>query len=195
MTQILNIASFIVSIYMIIIIFRIMLTWFSGMETGGVQDFLSKITDPYLNWFRRFSFLKIGFLDLSPIVALGCLALLNRVIGMLAVYGRITVGIILALLLQALWGAVSFFLGFLIVILILRLVAYLLKQNNNNPIWRIVDTISRPVLYRINRFFFRDRIVNFLTVLLVSIAGLGIIYLGLRILVSLASMALVRLPF
>ena len=193
MSQILRILSSLVSIYILIIFIRIILTWFSGMEYGGFQDFLARITDPYLNWFRRFSALRIGFLDLSPIVALGVLSLVNRILSILASYGTITIGIILALVLQAVWGAISFFLGFLIIILILCLIAHL-SRLGSNPFWQIIESISRPVLFRINRFLFRDRIVNFTTGLIVSIAILVLASLILSILVLIVSGLLARLP-
>jgi YggT family protein len=163
------------------------------MDQGGFQEVLAKITDPYLDWFRRFTALRIGYLDLSPIVALGVLSLVNRVLSVLASYGTITVGIILALVLQAVWGAISFFLGFLIIVLILRLIAYLSRQSGNS-FWRIIESISQPVIFRINRFLFRDRIVNFTTALIVSIAVLALAYLVLNICVYIVSGVLARLP-
>ena len=193
MSQILRILSSLVSIYMLIIFVRIILTWFVGMDNGGFSDILARITDPYLNWFRRFTALRIGYLDLSPIVALGVLSLVNRVLSVLASYGTITVGIILALVLQAVWGAISFFLGFLIIILILRLIAHLSRQGGN-PFWQIIESISRPVLFRINRFLFRNRILNFTTSIIVSIAVLVLVYLALNILVFIATDVLARLP-
>jgi YggT family protein len=195
MAQLLSFLSFLLNIYMLIIFIRIILTWFPGFGNSGIINVLSKITDPYLAWFRRFSFLRLGFLDLSPIVALGVLSLLNRVLTLLARYGRISIGIVLDLALQAVWGAVSFILGFLIVVLILRLVVFLLKQNGGGPFWNVIETISQPVLYRINRLFFRGRIVKHLTALIVSIASLVIVYMALRLVFALISAALVRLPF
>jgi YggT family protein len=193
MSRIIGALSFLVSIYMLIIFVRIILTWFSGMDQGGVPEILSKITDPYLDWFRRFPALRVGYMDLSPIVALGVLSLVNRVLGTLAAYGTISIGIILALILQAAWGAASFFLGFLILILILRLIAHLLKLGSN-PFWYIVESISRPVLFRINRFIFKDRIVNFTTGIITSLAVLAAAYLVLNIVVFIVSRLLVRLP-
>ena len=179
---------------MLIIFIRIILTWFPGFGNSGVINFLSGITDPYLNWFRRFSFLRLGFMDLSPIVALGVLALFNRILGMLASYGRISLGVVLVMALQVLWGAVSFILGFLILILILRLIAFLFRQSGANPFWSVIDTISQPVLYRINRIFFRNRIVKHITSLLVSILSLALIYMALRLLIAFISVMLLRLP-
>ena len=194
MVQLIRALSFLVNIYMMIIFFRIILTWFSGIGRSRIQDILEGITDPYLNWFRQFTFLKIGVLDLSPIAALGVLSLVNRILSTLAHHGRISIGIILALLLQAIWGAASFILGFLILVLVLRFVAHLLGQNSNNSFWNIVATISEPILYRINRIIFKNRIVNFTTGVIISIASLGLTYLVLRILVLIVSGMLVRLP-
>jgi YggT family protein len=180
---------------MIIISIRIIITWFNWAGRGGLVDILSKITDPYLNWFRRFPFLKVGSIDLSPIAALGVLSVLSRVLGILAQYGRITIGIILALVLQAVWGIAAFFIGFLVVILVLRFIALITGQSNYTPFWRIIDAISQPVLYRINRLLFKDRIPNFKTAIGVSIGGLVLSYIVLRILVSVISGVLFRLPF
>ena len=119
MIQLFGFLNFLIGIYIVIIFFRIILTWFSWTGNSGIMDLLSKITDPYLNWFRRFTFLKIGYLDLSPIAAIGVLSLINRIISTLTLYGRITIGLILALALQIVWGLVSFILGFIIIILIL----------------------------------------------------------------------------
>ena len=194
MIQVLSFLNFFVSVYMMIIFIRIILTWFSWAGGGKLQDMLAMITDPYLNWFRRFTFLKIGFLDLSPIAALGVLSLVNRLLTTLAVYGRISIGIILALALQAIWGAVSFILGFLIIILALRLIGHFMGQRSYSAFWNIVDSVSQPVIYRINRLFFKNAIINFKTAAFISIASLAVIYLVLRVLVSIVSGMLIRLP-
>ena len=195
MAQLMGVLHFLVSVYMLIVVIRIILTWFTGIGNSGFQNVIARITDPYLNWFRRFPALRVGFLDLSPIVALGALSLVNRIFGTLARYGTITIGIILAMVVQVLWGAVSFFLGFLIIVLILRLAAHLAKVSFNGTFWSIVDAVSQPVLFRINSILFKDRIVNLLNALIISIICLGLIHLVLGILVSLLSGTLVRLPF
>jgi YggT family protein len=193
MSRIIGALSFLVSIYMLIIFIRIILTWFSGMDQGRFPEILARITDPYLNWFRRFPALRMGYLDLSPIVALGVLSLVNRVLNTLAAYGTISIGIILALILQAVWGAVSFFLGFLIIVLILRLIAHLLKLGANS-FWSIIESISQPVIFRINRFIFKSRIVSFTAGVIITLAVLAAVYLILNIAVFIVTGILVRLP-
>jgi YggT family protein len=195
MKAILNILGGVTSLYMILIFIRIMLTWFTGASYGKPLELLSRVTDPYLSWFRRFPVLRMASLDLSPIAALGVLSVLNNILLTLSRYGSITLGLILAMVLRAAWSAVSFILGFCIVVLILRLVAYLTNRDVYGSFWRIIDTISQPIIYRTNRIIFRKRLVNYLTGLL-SAAGLlfaariggGII---LRVLINLTA----RLPF
>jgi len=196
MAQVMSTISFFINIYMMVIFIRIMLTWFSWTGSSALLDALARMTDPYLNWFRRFTFLRMGTLDLSPIAALGVLSLVNRVFSSLALYGHISVGIILAMILQIAWGIVSFILGFLIIILILRLICHLMRKNpHGTAFWRIIDSISQPVLYRINRLFFKDRIAQYGTGLIISILSLGVAYLVIRIIVSFMTGMMARLPF
>ena len=194
MIQFFKLISFVVNIYMIIIFVRIILTWFSWERNSGFLGVLSSITDPYLNWFRRFSFLRTGYIDFSPIAALGILSLVNRIFSILANYGTITIGVILALLLQLIWGVLSFVIGFLIIILILRLIACYAARNSTGTFWHIVEGMSQPVVFRINRILFKKRIINFKTGIIIAVAILVAMYFVLKTLIFLASRMLAGLP-
>lgn len=194
MIQLLRFVSFLVNIYMILIFIRIILTWFSWVGNSGLQTMLSRFTDPYINWFRRFPFLRLGNLDLSPLAAIAVLSLVNRVLSILAAHGTISIGIILAMALQIAWGVVSFLIIIMIVILILRLIAHYTRQNIYNPFWRIVDTVSKHILHRVNNALFKDRIVNYVTAILISIACLGLIYFLVMTLVAFLSRTLAGMP-
>ncbi|MDR0386671.1 MAG: YggT family protein [Treponema sp.] len=179
-----NVLGGLTSLYMLLIFARIMLTWFSGAGYGRPVELLCRITDPYLDWFRRFP-LQFGMLDLSPILALAVLSVANNVFGTLGRYGRISLGIMLAMLVSAVWSAASFLIGFFIIILVLRLIAYLTNRDVYRSFWGIIDNLSRPVLFRINRIIFRSRLVNYLAGLIVAIAVLLGLRLGLGFLVRL----------
>jgi YggT family protein len=146
------------------------------------MEILCGITDPYLNWFRRFP-LRFGMLDLSPILAMTVLSMVSNVFGTVGLYGRITLGIILVMLLSAVWSAASFLFVFFIIILVLRLIAYLTNQDVYRSFWGIIDTLAQPVLYRINRILFRDRLINYLASLIIAIAVLLVLRVGLGYLV------------
>lgn len=194
MRFIFGILSTVTSVYMFIIFVRILLTWFGGISFGRPAEILNRVTDPYLDFFRRFPVMRVGYLDLSPVAALAVLSLANRVFTILARYGTISLGIILAILLQAVWSAAAFLLGFGIIVLVLRLIAFLTNRNVYGVFWRVIDTISQPLLFRINRIIFGGRIVRYLTGLLLSIAVLAAAYLLGGAAVRIAGVLLVRLP-
>jgi YggT family protein len=184
-----------VNLYSLIIFARIILTWFSGAGSGRLAAFLGAVTDPYLNWFRRFPFLRAGYLDLSPVAGITLLSLLSRTFSALAFYGRISAGVILAMALSAAWSAASFLLGFCAILLALRLAAFLFGVNSYAPFWRVVDTLTAPLLFRVNRFLFRGRLVPFLTGLLSSLALFAAAWAAGRLFIPRACGFLARLPF
>jgi YggT family protein len=187
----------ITSLYMILIFIRILLTWFSGPagRYGRASGLLSGITDPYLNWFRRFRFLRVANLDLSPIAALAILSVANNIFLTVAHFGTITLGSILSMLCAILWSAVSFILSFFIIIVALRLIAYLAGWDVYHGFWRIIDQVSQPILYRINRLLFGRRLVRYMTGILSSLGLLLVLRVGLDLLVRLVQGILIRLPF
>ncbi|MCL2066125.1 MAG: YggT family protein [Treponema sp.] len=183
-----------VGLYSLLIVIRIIFTWFVGIQHGKPLELLSRITDPYLNWWRNALNLKVGFLDLTPIAAMTFLSMVQSILTTLARHGRISLGIILAVALSAIWSALSFILGFCLLIIILRLIAYVSNRNIYSPFWRTVDTISQPLLYKINSTIFGDKIVNYLTRIFVAIGVLAAIMIGGRIGIPILAGILIRLP-
>jgi YggT family protein len=189
-----NLLSGLTGLYMLLIFIRVMLTWFSGVRYGRPVEILGVITDPYLNWWRRFPVLRSGMFDLSPIAAMAVLSLAQNVFSTIALYGRVSLGVILAITLQSVWSAASFILGFFLIVVILRLIAYLTNRDTYGTFWRIVDAVSQPVLYRITRIFYRNKPVNYMTSIVLSMAALLILSIGGYVLVKAASGLLLGLP-
>jgi YggT family protein len=193
MRIIMNLLAGFTGLYLFLIFIRVMLTWFGNAQFGRPAEILGRITDPYLDWWRRFP-LRAGFLDLSPILGMTALSLAQSIFSAIAHYGSISLGIVLAIILSSLWPVASFFLGFLILVLGLRLFAYLTNRNVYSGFWRIVEALAQPVLYRISRIVFGNRLVNYRTGMIVSIAVLLALMIGGRIAVSLLMGLLIRLP-
>lgn len=63
--------------YTIMIFVRIFGSWFPEFSRSRFMQFISFYTDPYLNFFKSF-IPPLGFLDISPIVALFVLQLLEN---------------------------------------------------------------------------------------------------------------------
>jgi YggT family protein len=189
-----NVLAGAAGLYSLLIFIRIIFTWFGGAVYGKPVELLARVTDPYLDWWRRSLKLQMGFLDLSPIAGIAALSLTQTVFSVLARYGRISLGIILYVALLAIWSAASFILGFCLVIIILRFIAYITNRNIYSPFWRVIDSISQPLLYRINRIIFGRRLVNYLTGLIVAAASLGVIMIGGGFAVRLLAGLLSKLP-
>ena len=194
MRLIMNLLNSLLGIYSFLIIIRIIITWFGNVQYSGLVQILSRITDPYLNWWRRNVPLRAGILDLSPLLAMAALSVAQTVCSSIARRGRISLGAILAVCLSAAWSAAAFLLGFCFIILVLRLIAYVGSSNMYSPFWQAIDSVSRPILYRITRIFFGRKIVGYMTGIVVSLAALAALWVLGGIAVRLLAGLLFALP-
>jgi YggT family protein len=177
--QIFRFVGTVISLYMMVILIRIIFTWFRGIHTGRAEQFLASLTDPYLNWFRRNVPVRFGALDFSPVVGILFLGLLNTVSNQLAFAGSITLSFVLAVLISAVWSAVSFFLTLFLIVAVIRLVGMIANLDHGGRFWIVVEQIINPVLQTTVRPFLRGRFTNYRDSLLIFIGILlGILILG-----------------
>jgi YggT family protein len=170
---------------MLLIIFRVLLSWFQGRLNGRGVEILMKLTDPYLKRFQGISWLRFGFLDFSPVVGIAVLGLVSQICNSLAMSGKITVMMVVIYILSSIWNFVSFFINFLIILMIFRLVSVLFFSTWNHQIVFQIDNILYKVTARILGFF-TSRNVKYSMALAISAGvllvlrigiGLGIVYL------------------
>lgn len=69
MFQLLQILNLALEIYSWAIIIYIFMSWFPGARESSFGELLSKITEPYLEVFRKF-IPPLGMIDFSPIIAI-----------------------------------------------------------------------------------------------------------------------------
>lgn len=195
MQAIFRFISALISIYMIVILIRILLTWFRGISLGRAEQVLASLTDPYLNWFRRNIPVRFGALDFSAVVGILALGLLNNIATQLAYAGTITFGFVIAMLVSATWSIVSFFLTFFLIIAIVRLVGIVASLDGAGRLWPVLEQILNPMIQIVIRPFLRGRFTSYRdSLLIVSGALLGAIILG-RIIVNFLIMLIGRIPF
>ena len=79
--------STLITVYIVLIFVRILMSWFTRIPYNRYLDavlrFVSEVTDPYLNFFRRFiPAVRIGpgALDLSPIVGVLVLSIVGGIV-------------------------------------------------------------------------------------------------------------------
>jgi len=183
-----------VGIYSLLILIRIIISWFGGISGGKPVNLLARVTDPYLDWWRSHLNLRVGFMDFSAVVAIVVLSLAQNIFYTLSNSGIIKLGSILAFIIHSLWSIVFFILGLCLVILILRLIAYLTNRNTYSSFWRVIDSISQPILYRINRIIFGKKIADYLKGIILSCLLLAALMFAGSIAVPALAKLLARLP-
>jgi len=188
-----NFLSAALTVYLIAILIRVLLTWISIDQRNPAFRVLCAVCDPYLNWFRRFRFLRWGQIDFSPLAALLVLNFLSTLTQMIGHFGQITVGLVLSLLITLIWGTVSLFLLLLTGLAFLRWLAIRFRWGGQG-FWALLDSMLQPPAYALGR---RLRPGSFLaytsTLAMLAVAGL-VVWAAGHFLFGWAADALLRLP-
>jgi len=171
--------SSVISVYSFVCLIRILLTWMPQIDQSPAGRFVAGLCDPFLNWFRRFSFTRVGMIDFSPILALGALSLGSMIFSTLASTGHITLGLILAGLVQIVWSFVSFFLNIMILFLAIRLIYDLVNRNGFSPFWTMLDRfLNHPISY-VTGLFTRGRVIGYRASLILTLVFMIVLRVGL----------------
>ena len=154
--------------YMLLIFLRIIITWFGGSVSGRPFQMLISITDPYLNYFNKFSFLKFGMMDFSPIAGILLLVIALDILNTISSYGSITIGLILSIILTAVWSAVNFLITFFIILTLIRIITGLLNATTRSPIMTTLETILAPLTNMVYHKIFKNSNITYMTALAVT---------------------------
>lgn len=195
--QLARVLASLVSIYSFLIWIRVVFTWVripGQMMENPVLTFLRKIVDPYLNWFSPLSGLKRSNFDLTPLAALAVLSIFQSIFRMFGTYGKLTIGMVLAMIVQTLWGyLVSPLFWFIMIILVIRLVFCYRRSPNTMYYIRMLDSMDGDLLDFAQRLFFSGKAVSDRTVVWSSTIFYLVAFLAAKYLVGLLVSFLVRL--
>lgn len=184
--------SMLLTIYSMLIVVRIILTWFQGVSYGRAYEMLTQITDPYLNWFRENVPIRVGALDFSALAAIVALGLVNSVFSQLAVTGTITVAFVLQIIVSSAFSIVSFFMTFFLVIAVVRLVGLITGWDERGRIWSSVERFLNPVMQIAVRPLLRGRFTGYRESLMIfggeMLAGVIAVRIGGALLMALLSL-------
>ncbi len=196
MNYIFSALSAVFSLYALICFVRIMLSWFPGAEYSSFGRILAQLCDPYLNRFRRFSFLRFSAFDFTPAIALCILIAASTIFSGFSTGNAFRLGSLLAMLISMCWSIASSILTFLAIILIVRLVIYFLKKGNGSyySIWDSVDRAVTPIIYRITSLFTKGTLPFHKALILSIVIIIAFSVLG-RVLIGFICSALLMLPF
>ena len=191
----LRVITGVLSGYMLLLFIRIIITWFSGSDFGKPYEILTSITDPYLNYFRQFTFLKFGMMDFSSIAGILLLVILLNILNTISSYGSITFGLILAIILGAVWSAVNFLITFFIMLIFIRLITGIINATRQSPLMTTIETIISPVTNLVYHKIFKNSNITYTTCLAVSGAILLVLLMGGNVVTSYLGNFLGNLSF
>lgn len=175
LSTVFNLISTLLTAYSFIIFIRIIFSWFNlkngsnGAPQNKIISVLYSITDPYLNWFRRFKFLTVGMLDFSALIAISILYFFRSLTTQIAATGVITLSYVIKLIIYSLWSLASSFAFIVIVLLAIRFVFILL--NKHSQIFNAIDGYTEPILRRFSNVFTK-KFTSYKTNIIIFISGL-----------------------
>lgn len=184
-------AARLIELYSFLIWIRIIMSWFRPYpRPGSFTYYIARTVDPYLGLFRSDK-ARIGMLDFSPIIAIGVLAVVQSLLAVYGSFGFLTLGIILAQIISAIWSyGISIFLFFSIIILIFRTIA---AFTHSPSLYSMYGQFSDPISNMVRKCF-TTRIPRDSTIALISLAiNIALYFVLKQAFMILADLAL-RLP-
>lgn len=184
---ILRIISAFLSLYSLLCLLRIIITWIPNYSYSKPADILAQICDPYMNLFRGIKWLRFGSFDFSPALALCILGAGSQLFSSLANGGYINLQMILAMILGIFFSILSSLIFFLIILFAIRLILIMINRDSYNTsgfMTNQIDSSISPIIYRIARTFAMGRRITYKAALIISIIALLFLQFALRILLS-----------
>lgn len=177
---ILSILAGVISLYTLLCFIYILMSWFPGAKFTKFGHALSSICEPYMNIFKRLSFLRIGNIDFSPIVSIGILSLASAILAGVQRTGRIFIGGILGTVLNSLWGIASSIIGIFTLLLFIRWLVLLINKGRTSfdSGWNQIDMILNKFSYKVagtfskkSMSYLKSLLISWISFLVILIAG------------------------
>lgn len=184
---ILRIISAFLSLYSLLCLLRIIITWIPNYSYSKPADILAQICDPYMNLFRGIKWLRFGSFDFSPALALCILGAGSQIFSSLANGGYINLQMILAMILGIFFSILSSLIFFLIILFAIRLILIMINRDSYNTsgfMANQIDSSISQIVYRIARTFAMGRRITYKAALIISIIALLFLQFALRILLA-----------
>ena len=181
-----------ISFYSFLILIRVMSTWFVPYNRpGSITYYLAQIVDPYLNLFRS-RFFRVGMIDFSAIIAIVTLNLAESALSMILISGEFRFAYLLVMIIQFTWQYVFQFIYFVLgIILILKLIGL---YGGFQSLLQVGNFLN-PILYKLSKLIFKDRLVKLSTLVLIMLLMLVACYFATEQILTILLNICIRIPF
>lgn len=189
-------AASVVSLYSTLCFIRIIITWFPRINYSSFGRILSNLCDPYLDLFTKLP-LRVGMLDLTPILSLGILTVVSSILNNIAFSGVICFSDILSFVVSMLWSIFSSFATILLVVLVVRYIVSIFFKSSNNydSPWQMVDNAIRGLVFNICKPFTHNRPISYQSALIIDAIIVFFLVVVVRILMTFLIRAIQFIPF
>lgn len=172
--KLLEFLAFIFSLYTMLIVVDIILKWIYTGEKGRGTRMISQITDPFLNFFRRFRISRIGYIDISPLLAVLTLSIINQILGRIREMGNITFWAVIAIIISSIWNVIMTLLLAVLVVAVVRYLFLMFTTNKMNSFVNACDPFFIPLSSRVASVFIKNASSSYQLNLIISIIVLAV---------------------
>ncbi len=141
-----NVVRLLFSIYIILLFIRVFFTLIRPHMFNPIVRFVYRLTDPYLKIFAGLRFMKIGAIDISPLLAFYLLYLLQELCYNVILRGHISPEFLVTLVLTLLFRFIYFIFFIFMIAVGLRLIFDIARIQSNNFFVTSVYAISEPAI-------------------------------------------------
>ena len=172
------------------------MSWLPGLKFTKFGHIISKICSPYMDLFRKITFLRIGNIDFSPILSIGLLSLTTTILGGILLTGTISFSAILVSIIKAIWEICSSILFIFLILTLIRWIVLLINKGRTSfdSGWNQVDLILNKFTYKVAGTFYKKS-MNYQTSLLITWITFAVIQFLGRILIGNLLNLVNRIPF
>ncbi len=167
--KLLDVLAFVFSLYTMLIVVDIILKWIYPGPRGRGTRMISQLTDPFLNFFRKFKISRIGYIDLSPLLAVLTLSIINQILGRIRELGSITLPAVAAIIISSVWNVIMTLLLAVLVVAVVRYLFLLFTTNKLNSFANTCDQFFIPLSSRIASVFIKNASSSYQLNLIISI--------------------------
>ncbi len=165
-----NIVRLFFSIYIMLIFIRVLFAWLRPNMFNPIVRFIYSLTDPYLKLFAGIRFLRVGSLDLTPILAFYLLYLLQELSYKVILTGYFSLELLFSLMIVLLFRFVYFILIIFVVAVGLRFILEIIGTRAQGVFAAIVYSLSEPAVKPVRRLLRGENSGGFDFSVLVSLA-------------------------
>lgn len=182
--KIIETIAFVVSLYTMLIVVNIALKWLSTSKGRGTI-MINNLTDPFINLFKRLKISHIGFIDISPLLAVVSLTIVNQILGRIRELENLKFGAITAVIISSIWNVIMSLLFLVLVAAVIRYILLMFTTNKLNSFANACDGFFIPLSSRVaSRFIknpsgYQQNLIVFIIVLtiLLTAVSFGMKYL------------------